>query len=111
MSNILTCEYCGMAYPACVYCGMAHSESIPSHGAQILTDHIKICEKHSVGEAEIKISKLKSALVGLIGASERGELEQMEVAIRLIPAPEEDKIKTINAIHILLEMLGDINGN
>jgi hypothetical protein len=40
MNNILTCVYCGMAYP----------EGTPPHGSKILTDHIKICEKHPMSK-------------------------------------------------------------
>lgn len=93
MSNTLTCVYCGMAYP----------EGTPPHGAQVLTDHIKVCEKHPMREAEAKIAKLRRALIGLVGAETRDELEQMEVMMRLVPAPDADKAVSINAIHALLE--------
>ena len=39
--NTLTCVYCGMAYP----------EGTPPHGARILTEHIKVCEKHPMRQA------------------------------------------------------------
>jgi hypothetical protein len=93
MGNVLTCVYCGMAYP----------EGTPPHGAQVLTDHIKVCEKHPLREAEAKIARLRRALVGLIGAETRDELEQMEAVMRLVPAPDADKAVSINAIHVLLE--------
>lgn len=95
MPNILTCVYCGMAYP----------EGTSPYGSQILTDHIKICEKHPLREAEAKILKLRSALAGIIGASTKDELETMEIAIRTMPAPDADKAVSINAIHVLLETL------
>ena len=91
--NTLTCVYCGMAYP----------EGTPPHGAQILTDHIKVCEKHPMREAEAKIAKLRSALVGLVGVSSKEELLKMERAIRLTAVPSADKAVTINAIHALIE--------
>lgn len=40
--NILTCVYCGMAYP----------EGTPPHGAKVLTDHIRACEKHPMRALE-----------------------------------------------------------
>ena len=92
MSNILTCVYCGMAYP----------EGTPPHGSKVLTDHIKVCEKHPMREAEKKIRLLRDALVGLVGASEINILEQMELALRLVPAPKADKAVSINAIHALI---------
>lgn len=93
MSNTLTCVYCGMAYP----------EGTPPHGAQVLTDHIKVCEKHPLRDAEAKIQRLRSALAGLIGADTKEELEQMEAMMRIVPAPDHDKTVSINAIHALLE--------
>lgn len=48
---------------------------------------------------------LRKALVGLIGVDTREELEQMETFLRRAPAPDEDKVASINAIHVLLETL------
>ena len=45
---------------------------------------------------------LRSALAGLIGADSEDELRQMEIAMRLLPAPDADKAVSINAIHALL---------
>ena len=50
-------------------------------------------------------ARLRSALVGLIGADNEQELRQMEATMRLLPAPEEDKAVSINAIHALLATL------
>ena len=94
MNNILTCVYCGKAYP----------EGTPPHGSKVLTDHIKICDKHPLRKAEEKISKLKKALSDLIGASKIEELEQLEVALRIMPGVEQDKIHALNGIHVLLEL-------
>jgi len=88
MSNILTCVYCGHAYP----------EGTPPHGSQVLTDHIKVCEKHPM-------KKLRNALVGLVGVDGKDDLEKLEAMMRLMPAPDADKAVTINAIHALLETL------
>ena len=86
MSNILTCVYCGEAYP----------EGTPPHGSNVLTEHIKKCEKHPM-------QKLRMALPDCIGASTKEELEAMESMLRLMPGIEQDKIIAINAIHALLE--------
>ncbi len=91
--RILTCVYCGEEYP----------QDTPTWGDKVLTEHIKICPKHPLREAELKIEKLRKALIGLVGAEEKEELEEMEVGMRLVPAPESDKIASINAIHALLE--------
>jgi len=55
--NTLTCVYCGMAYP----------EGTP------------------LRKAEETIVKLRTALVGLVGASGKDELEKMEILIRTAP--------------------------
>ncbi|MFH0995780.1 MAG: hypothetical protein V1844_09830 [Pseudomonadota bacterium] len=87
----------------CVYCGMAYPEGTPSHGSQILTDHIKTCKKHPIRKAEAEIARLRKALTGLVGAETSDELETLEIGIRIVPAPDADKAVMINAIHALLE--------
>lgn len=89
----------------CVYCGLEYPDQTPTSGAKILTDHIKICEKHPLRESEEKILMLRKALSGLVGASEKEELKKMEILIRSTPAIEEDKISAINAIHALLSTI------
>ena len=91
--RVLTCVYCGMEYP----------QDTPAWGNQVLTDHIKVCEKHPMRKLEADKAKLRKALAGLIGAEFKAELEQMEIAIRLVTAPDADKAAGINAIHALIE--------
>ena len=86
MSDILTCAYCGKAYP----------EGTPPYGADALTEHIKICDKHPMG-------KLRKALADLVGASTIEELKKMEETFRCIPGIEKDKIRALNAIHALID--------
>ena len=94
--RVLTCVYCGQAYP----------QDTPAWGDKVLTDHIKICPKHPLRQAESVIEKLRKALFGLVGAETKDELERMEVAVRLLPySPESDKIASINAITALLETM------
>lgn len=95
--NILTCVYCGMAYP----------EGTPPHGSQILTDHIKICKEHPMRQAEATILKLRSALVGLVGASNREELEVMKAVLQGVALSEADKVVGINAMNVLIETEGE----
>ena len=51
--------------------------------------------------------RLRAALVGLVGVDTREELEQLEAVMRVVPAPAEDKAKTIDAIHALLATLAE----
>jgi hypothetical protein len=101
-SRVLTCVYCGMAYP----------QGTPASGSKVLTDHIKVCPKHPLRAAEETIAKLRSALVGLVGADGKEELEGMEAMIRTMSAmgsiPGKDAAATINAIHALLETSKEI---
>jgi len=94
MFNMLTCVYCGMEYPA----------ETPASGSEvaILTNHIKVCEKHPMRQAEQKIVMLRTALVGLVGFSDKEELEKMEMLIRVSPVPMADKTGIIDAIHVLI---------
>jgi chromosome segregation ATPase len=49
--------------------------------------------------------QLQAALVGLVGSSDRAELEQMELVMHAVDAPAADKAATIDAIHALLAAL------
>jgi len=90
--RILTCVYCGHEYP----------QDTPAAGSDVLTDHIKVCNRHPMRKAEADAAMLRAALVGLIGADSEQELRQMEAAMRVLPAPDADKAVSINAIHALL---------
>lgn len=52
-----------------------------------------------------KVTILRRALVGLVGVDGAKELAEMDAALRLIPAPEQDKVAMLNAIHALQETL------
>lgn len=93
--RILTCVYCGMQYP----------QDTPAWGDKILTDHIKVCEKHPMRKMEADYQKVRTALVGLIGIDTKEELDAMEFTIRASPVPDVDKAIAINAITALRETL------
>ena len=96
--RVLTCVYCGMAYP----------QDTPAWGSQILTDHIKVCEKHPMRKLEAQKALLRKALIGLIGGVEsKMELDNMEVMIRLAQVPDIDKAVSINAIQALRDTMED----
>jgi hypothetical protein len=85
----------------CVYCGHEYPNGTPAAKHELLTEHIKVCEKHPMREAEKKIEKLRAALAGLIGVETPEELDALEAVLRTTPAPESDKISAINAIDAL----------
>jgi hypothetical protein len=95
--NVVTCVYCGKEYP----------QGTPTHGenVKLLTDHVKICHKHPMRKVEADKKLLRDALAGLVGASTKKELEQMELAVRRLPDQNFDKSVSINAIHALLATL------
>lgn len=90
----------------CVYCGQEYPQDTPSWGNKVLTDHIKVCPKHPMREAEEKVALLRSALIGLVGAESAGDLDAMEVVLRMSPAPDVDKVAAINAINALRQTAG-----
>jgi len=91
-ARVLTCVYCGHEYP----------QDTPAAGAEILTEHIRQCEKHPMRKLESDNATLRKALIGLVGADTAGELEILEGVIRTMPVPDIDKMTTINAIQALL---------
>lgn len=42
----------------CVYCGHAYPPGSPEHGAEVLTEHIKTCEKHPMRALEAELALL-----------------------------------------------------
>ncbi len=96
MSEILTCVYCGQEYPP----------GTPPHGAQILTDHIKVCIKHPMRALEVKYALIRNALLGLVGTEDRIHLDAMEAHTRMTKSIcEEDRAGTLNAIHAIRETI------
>lgn len=55
-----------------------------------------------IGTLRDERTRLRAALVGLVGVDGRADLEQMEGVMRLMLAPAADKAVTIDAIHALL---------
>lgn len=86
----------------CVYCGHEYHQDTPAAGSEVLTAHIKACERHPMRKAEADIAMLRAALAGLVGADSEQDLRQMEAAMRMLPAPDADNVVSINAIHALL---------
>jgi len=96
--RILTCVYCGMHYPP----------GTPSHGAQVLTDHIRVCEKHPMRKLEEDRQKLIMALAGLVGSIDSEELKAMRTATEIVPLPADDRSAALNAIDTLIDLLPTI---
>ncbi len=94
--RVLTCVYCGMEYP----------QDTPAWGDKVLTDHIKVCEKHPIKKLNDDYIKLRKALVGLVGVDTKEELDAMEAQLRELPIPDVDRMNTINAITALRDTLG-----
>lgn len=84
-SEVLTCVYCGAQYP----------NGTPPHGSKILTDHIKVCEKHPM-------QKLRAGFMELMGVETTEEAVKMQKIIEAQPA-SENKFTALRAIKILLE--------
>lgn len=88
-----------------VYCGMKYPQDTPSWGNQVLTDHIKVCEKHPMRDLELKYKKVRKALSDMVGADTKAELDGMEMTLRMAHAPDKDKAIFINAIDALRDTL------
>lgn len=71
----------------------------------MLTEHIKVCEKHPMRDAERKITLLRVALEGLVGAASKSELEGMLKAIEIMPDCDEARAAK-SGINALLVVMG-----
>lgn len=58
--HIITCVYCGQAYP----------ENTPTHGAdvKVLTEHIKVCPKHPMSSLVKELAECKAAMQDVVNA-------------------------------------------
>jgi hypothetical protein len=52
----------GDAIVTCVYCGHQYPAGTPPSGSELLTAHIKVCEKHPLRAAEKRIEQYREAL-------------------------------------------------
>lgn len=94
-ARVLTCVYCGQEYP----------QGTPASGHEVLTEHIKVCEKHPMRKLQLERDMLRRALVGLVGADTLEELNAMEAAIRVLPVASQDRISALNVLHALKETI------
>lgn len=95
MNNVLTCVYCGHEYP----------DGTPSAKHKLLTDHIRVCEKHPLRSAEEQIKKLVRALSALMGVTSKNDIVNMTIGIMSTPAPDEDKRAALEALDVLKDHL------
>jgi hypothetical protein len=54
--RVLTCVYCGEAYPP----------GSPTHGADVLTAHVRTCAKHPMRAAEAEVERLRAAIADVV---------------------------------------------
>lgn len=95
----------------CVYCGMAYPEGTPPHSADVLTSHIRICEKHPMRKCEEERSLLRAALVRLVGADGKAELDGIRVVLTgVVSMGSADAEAAIQGVDALLATLPDPGG-
>ena len=87
----------------CVYCGTTYPEGTPPFGSKILTDHIRVCEKHPMRDLEIRYAKVRGAMLRMAGVSDMSECKAMICALNTIPGNDEQKAAAINLLEVLLE--------
>jgi hypothetical protein len=63
--RVLTCVYCGQEYP----------QDTPAWGAQVLTDHIKVCPMHPMRQAEADIATLRKTLQQSVAERDAAQAE------------------------------------
>lgn len=77
--------------------------AFPEYWARCTNENENLTQgrKGAKGDAAL----LRSALAGLVGASTREELVQMELGVRVLPGSDDDKAIVINALAVLLATL------
>lgn len=87
---------------ACAYCGMAYPEGTPSHGTQVLTDHIKVCDKHPMRALERDYKIVRAALVDVVGESDPKILAEIKENVLMTPDNSEDRRVSLAALDALI---------
>jgi hypothetical protein len=54
---------------SCAYCGQAYPQSTPASGSEVLTEHIKVCEKHPMRQLEKTVDSLSDGLMSIYSGS------------------------------------------
>jgi hypothetical protein len=87
----------------CVYCGQAYPEGTPTHGAQILKDHIRMCPEHPMRELEEQNRILKKALLVLLNMDKNKTLENCRnITLKFDKLSDSQKNSIIDAIDLLI---------
>lgn len=68
------------AVVTCVYCGHAFPPGSPTHGAQLLKDHIAVCEKHPMRQVIAERDELGTLLAALYRIDTGMTLENLVAA-------------------------------
>lgn len=64
-----------------------------------------LCKYCEIQKLKFDKAKLWKALSELVGVNTERELKEMELALRVVPGIERDKISGSNAIHALLDTI------
>ena len=84
----------------CIACGHEYPPGTPAAQHELLLEHIRVCPKHPMREAEAQRDRYRAALVGLVGADNPTDLRGIR-AFTVANAPNETAI--IAAVDLLLE--------
>ncbi len=82
----------------CVYCGHAYPSETPTSAAPQLTEHIRTCEQHPMRAVERKLDLLRKAAIGMVGVERPDELDAVEAVIRVAQIPNSDRVNLLNLI-------------
>lgn len=91
----------------CVFCGKEYPQGTPAANDQVLVNHIRICEKHPLRQAEADRQRLLDAAFEVIDCRELGELRALrEVVAALLALGKGDKssLTLVDAVIAVLEV-------
>lgn len=91
-------EASGESVVTCVYCGHQYPDGTPTHKAELLTAHVKVCDKHPM-------KRVRAALAALVGADTREELQAMRDLMFAATMPAKERAVMVDAIDALIETL------
>lgn len=87
----------------CAFCGQAYGPGTPAHGAEVLTQHIRICAKHPQRNVERIARNLLNGALKMIGAETADELRGIKVMMAAMARDDAAVIENVETTTPLID--------
>lgn len=94
----------------CVFCGLAYGPGTPTHGAEVLVEHIRVCKKHPMRHVESVARKLLDGAMTMMAAETIDDAREMRKGLAVLCVSGnrdaiEQALQTIPMVDAVIEAL------